>query len=144
MHDDGAANPLSRVRERVRVRARALRQNHTQAQDVMWSRLRGRRFMQLKFRREHPIAGYVADFACIEMGLVIEIDGGQHATAIGDDIRRADVMREHGFHTIRFWNHEVLTEIEAVLQQLRSDVDRLTLTPTLSRTREREQDKESP
>ena len=146
MHDGSGSGPLSRVRERVGVRARALRQSHTQAQDAMWSRLRNRQFMGLKFRREHPIAGYVADFACIEIGLVVELDGGQHAEpeAMAHDVRRQAVMRENGFRTLRFWNHEVLTATDAVLEQLRLETERLSLTPALSRQREREQDQESP
>jgi very-short-patch-repair endonuclease len=146
MSDDAASGPLSRVRERVRVRARALRQRHTPAQDAMWFRLRNRQFMGLKFRREHPIAGYVADFACIEIGLVVELDGGQHAEpdAAAHDAQRQAVMLEQGFHTLRFWNHEVLTAMDAVLEKLRLEIDRLSLTPTLSRKRERVQDPESP
>ena len=72
-------NSLSRVQERagVRVRARALRQSQTDAEALLWSKLRDRRLLGLKFRRQRPIAGYFADFACVEIGMAIEIDGGQ-------------------------------------------------------------------
>ncbi len=134
-------NPLSRARERagVRVRARALRQSPTDAEALLWSKLRDRRLLGLKFRRQRPIVGYYADFACLEIGLVIELDGGQHVGAAGYDERRSASMREQGFVVLRFWNHEVLQDTDAVLQRIINVAQERapTLTPTLSRERER-------
>ena len=127
---------LSRLRERVGVRARALRKAQTDAETLLWSHLRDRRFQGLKFRRQRPIGPYFADFACIEIGLVIEVDGGQHGEQVEYDVRRAAVMKENGFQTLRFWNHEVLGQTEAVLEKILATA--AALTPALSRKRERE------
>lgn len=93
--------------------------------------------LRLKFRREHPLGNYFADFACVEIGLVIEIDGGQHAdaAALAYDEHRRLAMESMGFRTLRFWNHQVLNETDAVLESIRQAAE--TLTPTLSRERER-------
>lgn len=115
-------NPLSRARERagVRVRARALRQSPTDAEALLWSKLRDRRLLGLKFRRQRPIVGYYADFACLEIGLVIELDGGQHAAeaAVSRDAARSEFLFSQGWRVLRFWNHDVLTELQAVLQTI--------------------------
>ncbi len=135
---------LSRLRERarvrVRVRARALRKDQTDAEGLLWSRLRSRQLGNLKFRRQRPIGPYFADFACIEIGLVIELDGGQHAEDAGaaHDQKRSDEMAALGFQTLRFWNNKVLLQTEAVLEKILQFAD--ILTPTLSRQRERGQD----
>ena len=137
-----ASDSLSRVRERagVRVRARALRKGQTDAEALLWSRLRACQLNNLKFRRQRLIGIYFADFACLEIGLVIELDGGQHANEAGNnhDQKRSDAMAALGFQTLRFWNHEVLCETGAVLEKILQVAD--TLTPALSRSREREQD----
>ena len=139
---DSGFNSLSRERERagVRVRARALRHCQTDAEALLWSKLRSRQIGGQKFRRQHPIGPYFADFACIESGLVIEIDGGQHAEADETvfDQKRADHMSDLGFQTLRFWNHDVLLQTEAVLEKILQFAD--TLTPALSRERAREQE----
>ncbi len=129
---------LSRVRERAGVRARALRKGQTDAEALLWSRLRNRQLFGLKFRRQHPLGRYFADFACVEIGLVIELDGGQHTepAVIDYDTRRKEEMAGMGFQTLRFWDNDVLKEIDAVMEQIRQSAE--ALTPTLSRLRERE------
>ena len=109
---------------------------------MLWSKLRGRLVRDLKFRRQHPIGPYFADFACLEIGLVIELDGGQHAEddAGSYDQKRSSNMAALGFQTLRFWNNDVLSKTEAVLEKVWQVADTLTLTPALSRTREREQE----
>ena len=129
---------LSRLRERAGVRARELRKTSTDAETLLWFRLRSRQLLDLKFRRQRPIGKYIADFACLEIGLVIELDGGQHLDQIAYDARRTAEMKQLGFATLRFWDHEVLKEKDAVMERIRQFAD--TLTPTLSRRREREQD----
>jgi len=128
---------LSRVRERAGVRAKALRKNPTDAEDLLWYRVRNRQLLGLKFRRQHPIGKYIADFACLEIGLVIELDGGQHVEQMAYDTARAEEMKRLGFRTLRFWDNEVLNEIEAVTEKIRQVADALARTPTLSRERER-------
>ncbi len=134
------SNSLSRERERagVRVRARALRRAQTDAEALLWSKLRSRQIGGLKFRRQRPIGPYFADFACLEIGLVIELDGGQHVDN-SHDVKRAQDMQALGFQTLRFWNNDVLLETEAVLEKILQTAETLTLT--LSRQREREQEK---
>jgi very-short-patch-repair endonuclease len=132
---------LSRLRERAGVRARPLRKASTDAENLLWFRLRNRQLLELKFRRQCPIGKYIADFACVEIGLVIELDGGQHLDQIAYDARRTAEMKQLGFETLRFWDHEVLKETDAVMERIRQFAE--TLTPTLSRKREREQDRES-
>ena len=129
---------LSRLRERVRVRARALRQTQTDAEALLWSRLRDRRLLGLKFRRQRPIGKYFADFACVEIGLVIELDGGQHVEQAAYDTQREKDMEQLGFRTLRFWDHEVLTGTDVVMEKIWQVAKAATLTPTLSRKRERE------
>ncbi len=129
----------------MRVRARALRQSQTDAEGMLWSKLRDRRLLGLKFRRQRPIVGYYADFACLEIGLVIEIDGGQHAApeAVDRDRHRSKALSREDFNVLRFWSHEVLRETEAVLEKIRLVAEKraalLTLepgAPTVSRMRE--------
>ena len=131
-----------RERERagVRVRARALRRCQTDAETLLWSKLRSRQIGGHKFRRQHPIGPYFADFACIESGLVIELDGGQHGEtdAMVFDENRAGHMSDLGFQTLRFWNNDVLLHTDAVLEKILQFTD--TLTPALSRERAREQE----
>jgi very-short-patch-repair endonuclease len=136
--DPSMKNSLSRLRERAGVRARALRHDQTNAEALLWHRLRNRQLLDLKFRRQRPIGKYIADFACLEIGLVIELDGGQHVEQVAYDKKRELEMRELGFRTLRFWDHEVLKETEAVMEKIRQVAEALTLTPALSRKRERE------
>ena len=120
------------------MRARELRENQTDAEGLLWSKLRNRQMLGLKFRRQRPVGIYFADFACLEIDLIIELDGGQHGETPAqeyDDRRGAD-LAAMGFRVLRFWNNQVLTETDAVLQKILETAQ--TLTPTLSRERERE------
>ena len=134
-----APDSLSRLRERAGVRARELRRKQTDAESILWRRLRNRQLLGLKFRRQRPVGSYIADFACLEAGLVIELDGGQHVEQADYDAARARALKQAGFRTLRFWNHEVLNETDAVMEKIRQVAE--TLTPALSRKREREQDR---
>jgi adenine-specific DNA-methyltransferase len=97
--------------------ARSLRRAGTKAERALWHRLRDRRLAGHKFRRQHPVGAYFADFACVEAGLVIELDGGQHGSP-GDavyDAQRTAAMLADGFHVLRFTNREALMQIDDVL-----------------------------
>jgi len=83
-------------------RARALRRGMTDAEKLMWSELRGRRFDGVKFKRQKPIAGYIVDFVALDLKLVVEIDGGQHAERTERDAARTRVLEESGYHVVRF------------------------------------------
>lgn len=136
--EDDIFDPLSRSRERVRVRAMTLRESATDAETLLWHHLRDRRLAGYKFRRQRPIGPFFADFACLEAKLVVELDGGQHAEATEYDAARTRAMESEGFRALRFWNNEVLSRTDAVREQILQALQ--TLTPTLSRLREREQD----
>ncbi len=100
--------------------AKYLRSNQTEAEQRLWYHLRAQRFMGLKFKRQKPIGPYIADFVCIELRLLIEADGGQHG---GDaDAERDAWFHAHGYTVLRFWNHEILGQTEAVLERIRQAV----------------------
>ena len=94
--------------------ARALRKSMTEAETVLWSRLRQRRIGGFRFRRQAPIGRFIADFACFEARLVIEVDGGQHTERAEQDAARTRWLESQGFRVLRFWNNQVLREIEGV------------------------------
>ncbi|MBI1907543.1 MAG: endonuclease domain-containing protein [Rhodocyclales bacterium] len=97
-----------------KIFASHLRKTMTDAERKLWRHLRGEQ-LGAKFRRQHPFQGYVLDFVCFERGLVIEVDGSQHADAAVKDAVRTDVLERAGFRVLRFWNNEVLTQTDAVL-----------------------------
>lgn len=105
--------------------AKYLRSNQTEAEQRLWYYLRAHRFRGLKFKRQKPIGPFIVDFVCMELRLVIEADGGQH----GDDKDRCrDAwFREQGFIVLRFWNHDILGQTEAVLERIQQTV--ITLSP---------------
>lgn len=94
-------------------RARVLRSRMTDAERKLWFALRGRRFANFKFRRQVPLGRYIADFVCFEARLVIEADGGQHAGSMHDKLRDRWVIA-NGFRMLRFWNNDVLSNLEGV------------------------------
>ena len=97
-------------------KARALRNSPTDAERRLWFHLRKRSLRGFKFRRQFPIAGFIADFACIEAQLVVELDGGQHADAVAHDAMRTRKLQANGYRVLRFWNHDVLARTPAVLE----------------------------
>jgi very-short-patch-repair endonuclease len=115
-----SADPLSRVRERVRVRARELRQSSPDAERAIWNALRNRQLDGYKFRRQHPIGAYFADFACVEAMLVVELDGGQHfePKALDADARRTRALNGNGFQVLRFDDRQALAGRESVLTSI--------------------------
>ena len=98
-------------------RARGLRKRMTDAETKLWFALRDRRFANFKFRRQVPIGPFVADFICFETKIVVEVDGGQHADSLSDE-RRDRWLAANGFKVLRFWNGEVLQNLESVLTVL--------------------------
>ncbi len=98
-------------------RARSLRRDSTDAERRLWRLIRSRA-AGCKFRRQHPIGPYFADFACVERKLVVELDGGQHDARREQDERRTADLQQSGWHVLRFWNDEVLTNEDGVWQRL--------------------------
>lgn len=99
--------------------ARNLRKEPTDTENLLWKHLRRRQLTGLKFRRQQPIDNYIVDFVCFEKRVIIEVDGGQHAEQRREDIERDNYLRKNGFKVIRFWNNEVLQNIESVLEMIR-------------------------
>lgn len=95
-----------------------LRANQTEAERRLWFHLRSRRFQGWKFRRQHVLQGYIVDFVCLERKLVIELDGGQHANQEAYDNHRTRALETEGFQVIRFWNNDVLKNLESVLDAI--------------------------
>jgi adenine-specific DNA-methyltransferase len=98
--------------------ARALRANSTDAERRLWYYLRHRRLSGYRFRRQVPIGRFVVDFVCIRARLIVELDGGQHAESLIEDLERTRYLARGGFRVIRFWNDEVLQRTEAVLESV--------------------------
>ena len=98
--------------------ARMLRRNQTEAEKRLWYRLKNRGLGGWKFRRQHAVGPYFADFACIEAALVVEIDGGQHQERTAQDRARTAFLEENGYRVVRFWNNDVLNNTDAVLQSI--------------------------
>ena len=102
------------------MRARALRASSTDAEQLIWRHLRNRQLLDMKFRRQHPVGAFIADFACLEAGLIVEIDGSQHSepqAAIKDE-HRTLVLQQAGFDVLRFDNRQVLQEVDGVLTSI--------------------------
>src|SRR5262245_52206360 len=99
-------------------KARRLRAEMTDAERRLWMHLRDRRLLGFKFRRQQPLHGYVADFVCMEVQLIVELDGGQHLDRQRSDEYRTRVLTANGFRVIRFWNDDVLLRMDAVLEEI--------------------------
>ncbi|MGA9350824.1 MAG: endonuclease domain-containing protein [Anaerolineae bacterium] len=109
-----------RIRTSAQIQQRAceLRQQMTPAEKLLWSRLRNRQLGGLKFRRQHPLGPFVADFYCAERRLVVEIDGDIHDLQPDRDAARTEQFEQYGYRVIRFHNEQVLTSIEGVLSAI--------------------------
>jgi len=104
---------------------RLLRKNMTKAEVMLWSRLRGGSMNGLRFRRQHPIGPFIADFACIKAKLVVEVDGPSHWTEEGaaHDIRRTAFLRRSGWRQVRVSNEDVYENLEGVLSEIFKQVN---------------------
>jgi very-short-patch-repair endonuclease len=114
----GEGRVRGQVCERPSQYARRLRRSQTDVERKMWSRLRDRRLCGARFRRQHPIGPYIADFCCTEAKLVVELDGGQHAVQRQEDQKRTEYIESQGYRVLRFWDNEALTNTEGVLQRI--------------------------
>ncbi len=120
--------PHQPVTEPKRNFARSLRRDLTEAEQKLWRELRDRRLDRIKFRRQAPIGPYVADFVCLEAKLIVEIDGSQHAQSERDRVRDAE-LATRGFRVLRFWNDDVLKDIDRVCDTIIAYVRDLSLQP---------------
>ncbi len=99
--------------------ARELRKTSTDTERLLWHHLRAKQLEGLKFRRQEQIGRFIVDFVCYEKSLIVEADGGQHAVEVEKDEERMLWLNSQGFHVLRFWNHEILTNIDGVLEVIR-------------------------
>jgi very-short-patch-repair endonuclease len=104
-------------------RARDLRQNQTDVEKKLWQQLNNRQLQGFKFRRQYDLHPYIADFACVEKNLIVELDGGQHADAQEYDNERTKYFESKGFRVLRFWNNEVNENLDGVLQKISETLD---------------------
>src|SRR2546428_911350 len=98
--------------------SRVLRKKATEAEQALWSHLRMKQMGGNRFRRQQPIGPYIVDFVCLEKRLVIELDGGQHAERPVYDAERTAWLESQGFRVMRFWNNQVLKEIDIVKEAI--------------------------
>jgi len=114
--------------------ARNLRKNQTDAEKLLWSKLRNRQVLGYKFRRQYVIQPYIVDFICLELGLVIELDGSQHNEQV--DAERTLFLNRQGLKLLRFWSNECFTHLEGVLQQIVLIIEQGISLPKSSSARE--------
>ena len=107
----------------IRSRARALRKNPTETERVLWVELRYWQVDGYKFRRQQPLGQYIVDFVCLEKKLIVELDGGQHAEQLEYDSVRDAWLRAQGFRILRFWNNDVLQNINGVKDAILSELE---------------------
>jgi very-short-patch-repair endonuclease len=99
--------------------AKTLRKNNTDVERLLWEHLKARQLEGVKFRRQQPIGRYIVDFVSFEKNIVIEIDGGQHSVGKDRDEERDNWLGVQGFKVLRFWNNEIIQNIEGVLEVIR-------------------------
>ncbi len=109
-----------RVTPKTRARAKSLRANFTDAERILWSRLKNKQLFGHHFRAQHPIGPYIVHFACVRERLVIEVDGETHSTQteLAHDVRRTRFLEREGWHVLRFWNDEVYKNLDGVLRAI--------------------------
>jgi very-short-patch-repair endonuclease len=115
----GVGEAAMKPRHSLQGCARELRNNATDVERLLWRRVRNSQLEGVKFRRQQPIETYIVDFISFEKKIVIELDGGQHAESSEYDEQRSACMRANGFTVVRFWNNDVLENIEGVLEIIR-------------------------
>ena len=130
----------SRPRGRAIINtARDLRRSQTDAENLLWAKLRFIRLNGIRFRRQHPVGHYIVDFICLEKRLVVEVDGGQHAENEEQDSTRTKWLENEGYRVIRFWNNDVLTNVDGVLFRIMEALKiEVSPSPSLSPLRERD------
>ena len=102
----------------MKSHARVLRKNATDAEKLIWRRIRNRNLAGYKFRRQHAIGKYIVDFVCLERKLIVELDGSQHFERQKYDNKRTEYLKHLGFDVLRFWNNEVFDNVDGVLERI--------------------------
>jgi very-short-patch-repair endonuclease len=98
--------------------AREMRKNATECERLLWSQLRAHRLQGFKFKRQQPIGPYIVDFVCFEARCIIEADGGHHSEQAEYDAQRDNWLRSQGFTVLRFWNNDILSNTDGVVERI--------------------------
>lgn len=109
---------VKKYKEELRNKAKRLRKKLTETEKYLWNYLRNKQIDRFKFRRQQPIGKYIVDFINFEKKLVIEVDGGQHSIYKKKDVIRDKYLKKEGYKVLRFWDNEVLNNIEGVLEMI--------------------------
>ena len=107
---------MRRISTNQKTHSRQLRKNMTDVERLLWLKIRSRQLLGYRFRRQHPIKNYIVDFVCLDSKLIIELDGGQHIDQHDYDERRDKVLNQEGFEVLRFWNNEIIENLDGVLE----------------------------
>ncbi|WP_421792658.1 endonuclease domain-containing protein [Hyphobacterium sp.] len=121
------------MRHPHRDKARKLRRDQTDAEGKLWYLLRNRNLAGRKFKRQLPVGPFIADFACLELKLIIEADGGQHADQKSYDDERTAWLESKGWRVLRFWNHDILTNLDGVAESILEAIRFLEMNPSPSK-----------
>lgn len=119
------------MNEKLKSFARELRRNQTDAEKIMWRKLRAKQLQSLKFRRQQPIGKFIVDFVCFEKKLIIELDGSQHSENKELDESRDDWLLTQGYTVVRFWNNDVLKNIDGVMHSIQSIIQSPSPAPPI-------------
>ena len=106
--------------------ARRLRKESTEAEKMLWSRLRRHQLLSYQFRRQEPIGPFIVDFVCYKQRLIIELDGGHHRDQEIYDADRTQWLQSRRYHVLRFWNNDVLHNLEGVLTAIVMEIEGTT------------------
>ncbi|PRD46010.1 hypothetical protein C5748_01730 [Phyllobacterium phragmitis] len=110
----------ARISSRARKNAKSMRSKMTDAELKLWNEIRAHRLMGLAFRRQMPIAGYIVDFACPSSRIIVELDGSQHGQdqEVAADAERTRRLEQDGWTILRFWNDDILRDIDGVCRHI--------------------------
>ncbi len=114
----GERGKVTRLKPVLTDTARELRKASTDAERLLWSHLRAKQVAGFKFRRQEQIGRFIVDFVCYERQLVVEADGGQHVLEREKDAERTAWLNSQGFQVLRFWNHDILTNLTGVMEEI--------------------------
>ncbi len=98
--------------------ARRLRKNQTEAEKLLWSKIRKRQLMGLKFQRQFELGTYIVDFVCRDLKIILELDGGQHNLNQEYDQKRTEYLERLGYKVLRYWNNDVMENIDGILEDI--------------------------
>ena len=109
---------MQRISPKIKHNSRNLRKNMTDVERILWAKVRSRQLQGFRFRRQHPIGKYIVDFVCLELKLIIELDGGQHMNQQQYVTNRSQWLQKNGFKTVRFWNNDILDNLDGIMETI--------------------------